>query len=103
MGGPPAFSPWAHLSLAAALASVPGPRVDPATPHTNMMHLYTDAPAERVLDRRDEIAARDGVWLIGEAWPAEVPGWRRAEIVVGDTSVETPDAEVVAWLRAVVG
>jgi threonine aldolase len=91
------------LSLAEALAGVPGLRVNPATPHTNMMHLYIAAPAERVLELRDEIAARDGLWLIGGARPAEIPGWCVTEIYVGDTLVETANDQVVAGLSELVG
>ena len=34
------------LDLAAGLGEIPGLRVNPAPPHTNMMHLFFDAPAE---------------------------------------------------------
>ncbi len=91
------------LSLAEALAGTAGLRVNPATPQTNMMHLYIDAPAEAVLERRDQIAARDGVWLIGGARPAETPGWSLAEITVGDTLVEMDNDEVAPRLRELVG
>jgi threonine aldolase len=91
------------LSLAEALSGVPGLRVNPARPHTNMMHLYFEAPAEAVLDRRDGIAERDGVWLIGGARPAEVPGWSVSELYVGDTLVELGDDEVAPRMRALLG
>jgi len=91
------------LSLAKALAAIPGLRVNPVTPPTNMMHLYIEAPAERVLDRRDEIAERDGVWLIGGARPAEIPGWCMTEITVGDTLIDLGDDEVVTRLSELLG
>ena len=91
------------LSLAAALADAPGLRVNPATPHANMLHLYITAPAEQVLERREEIARREGVWVIGGARPAEVPGWCVAEIYVGDTLVEQEDAPVITWLGQLLG
>ena len=91
------------LSLAAALSGVPGLKVNPATPHTNMMHLYFEAEAEAVMDRRDAIAERDGVWLIGGAKPAEVPGWSVSELYVGDTLVSLADGEVVPRMRALLG
>jgi threonine aldolase len=90
------------LALAEALAGVPGLRVNPARPHTNMMHVYFEAPAEAVLDRRDAIAEREGVWLTG-AKPAEVPGWSVGEIYVGDTLLALSDEVVVTWLRALLG
>jgi len=68
-----------------------------------MLHLYIPVSAEQVLERRDEIAARDGVWVIGRARPAEVPGWCVAEIYVGDNLLGQDDASVVAWLGQLVG
>ena len=58
------------LSLAEALGGVAGIKVNPAIPQSNMMHLYFEAPAEAVRERRDLIAQRDGVWVIGAAKPA---------------------------------
>jgi threonine aldolase len=91
------------LGLAEALSGVPGLKVNPARPHTNMMHLYFQAQAEAVLDRRDAIAESDGVWLIGGAKPAEVPGWSVSELYVGDTLVGLGDDEVVPRMRALLG
>jgi threonine aldolase len=91
------------LSLAGALAGAPGIKINPATPHTNMMHLYFEAPAEAVTERRDAIAARDGVWVVGGPKPAEVPGWCVSELYVGDTLLGLDNAQVVAWLRELVG
>jgi threonine aldolase len=91
------------LSLAEALSAVPGLKVNPARPHTNMMHLYLEAPAEAVLDRRDALAERDGVWVIGGAKPAEVPGWSVGELYVGDSLLALGDPEVAGWMRALLG
>jgi threonine aldolase len=91
------------LSLAVALAGVPGLRVNPATPHTNMMHLYFEASAESVMQRRDEIAARDGVWLLNGVRPAEVPGWSVTEIYVGDALVDQENDRVVTRMRELLG
>lgn len=91
------------LSLAEGLAAIPGFRVNPATPQTNMMHLYIEAGAEAVMDRRDAIATRDGVWIVGGVRPAETPGWCMTEIAVGDTLVEQDNAMVVPLLRELLG
>jgi threonine aldolase len=91
------------MSLAEALGAVPGIRVNPAKPHTNMMHLYLEASADTVLDRRDAIAARDGVWLIGGAQAAEVPGWCVSELYVGDSLLDHDNDEVVRRLRELLG
>jgi threonine aldolase len=86
------------LSLAEALADVRGLKVNPAKPHTNMMHLYIAATAETVLERRDEIAARDSLWLIDGVRPAEIPGWCVTELYVGDRLLEQDNAQVVSGL-----
>jgi threonine aldolase len=91
------------LSLAEALADVPGLDVNPARPHTNMMHLYFAAPAQTVLERRDDIAARDGLWLLDDARPAEVPGWCVSELYVGDRLIGQDNAVIVPGLRELVG
>jgi threonine aldolase len=91
------------LSLAEALSGVSGLRVNPATPHTNMMHLYIAAPAEEVMERRDEIAERDGLWLVGGARPAEIPGWCVTEIYVGDALIDHDNELVLPRLRELVG
>jgi threonine aldolase len=84
--------------LAEALSGVPGLRVNPATPHTNMMHVYMDKPVELLVERRDAIAARDGVWLMGAPRPAEIPGWCMSEFVVGDTLIDHDNERVIAWM-----
>jgi threonine aldolase len=85
------------LDLARGLASLPGIRVNPATPQANMLHLYLDAEAAAVTARRDEIAARDGVWVINEARPCDGPGWSVTELYVGDTLAETGDDDALAF------
>jgi threonine aldolase len=91
------------LSLAEAISDAPGLRVNPVRPQTNMMHLYIAAPAEAVMDRRDEIAARDGLWLVGGARPAEIPGWSVTEIYVGDTLIDHDNEQVLPRLRELLG
>lgn len=91
------------LSLADALSGVAGLKVNPPTPQTNMMHLYFEAPAEAVLERRDALAERDGVWLIGGAKPAEVPGWSVSELYVGDNLLALSDEAVASWFRGLLG
>ena len=87
------------LTLAAALGGTSGIRVNPATPHTNMMHLFFDAPVETIMRRRDEIAARDGVWVVNDARPTDTPGWCMTELYVGDTLLDLEDHEVLPRFR----
>ncbi|WP_028534485.1 threonine aldolase family protein [Paludibacterium yongneupense] len=85
------------LSLAQGLASIPGVRVNPARPQVNMLHLYFDAPAERVRRARDRLAEAEGCWLLGGVREADVPGWSVSELYVGDTLLGLDDAQVLPW------
>ncbi len=87
------------LDLAAGLGEIAGLRVNPNPPHSNIVHLFFDAPAETINARRDAMAEADGVWLINDARPSEVPGWSRYELYVGDTIVGMDNAEIVPRFR----
>jgi threonine aldolase len=83
------------LSFAAALAQCPLLRVNPAVPHTNMLHLYFAAPAEAVLAARDHVAEAAGGWLFDGVRAAEVPGWSCTEIYVGDRLLALDDSRLM--------
>jgi threonine aldolase len=83
------------VALAAGLAGLPGLRVHPAVPHTNMMHLYFDAPPEAVAEARDAIAEATGAWLLGGPRPADVPGWSLVELTVGDHLLALDNERVI--------
>jgi threonine aldolase len=82
-------------SLAAGLAPLAALRVNPASPPTNMFHLYFSAPADAVMALRDRIAADTGCWLFDRVRAAEVPGWSLAEIVIGDRLLGSDNAQVL--------
>ncbi len=81
--------------LARGLTSVAGVRVNPELPHTNMMHVFFDAPAETIVRRRDDIAVTEGVWVVNDPRDTVVPGWCVSELYVGDTLLETSNDEVI--------
>jgi threonine aldolase len=83
------------LSFAAGLQSIAGLRVNPATPQTNMLHLYFDAAKDAVLDARDRLAQETGIWLIGSARAVDVPGWSATEIYIGDQVLQTDDQQLL--------
>jgi len=83
------------VELAAGLAGLPGLRVNPAVPHTNMMHLHFDAPPEALADARDEIAKATRCWLVNGAQPTDVPGWSMSELYVGDSLLGAGNDRVV--------
>lgn len=86
-------------TLAAALARLPGLRVDPEEPHVNMMHLWFDANADAVQDARDTVATETGCWLFGGVREADAPGWCRVELYVGDSLLALPDDAVLPLFR----
>lgn len=87
--------------LALALSRLPGLRVNPAVPHTNMFHLHLDAAAEALCQVRDELAEQDRCWLFGMARPSEVPGWSCVELTVGDHLLGLDDVVVVPLFEQV--
>lgn len=83
------------LSLAAGLDAIPGLRVNPRVPHTNLFHLHFDAPADAVLQARDDLALHERCWLFGHVRATEVPGWSATELYVGDRLLQADDATVL--------
>ena len=83
------------LALAHGLAALPEVRVNPRRPQANMLHLFFDAPADRINAARDLIAAEQRAWVINDAKPSEVPGWSKVELYVGDTLQERDNASVL--------
>ena len=83
------------LDLAAGLRHQAGLRMNPAVPHTNMLHLHFDAGVDAVLRARDELAAATGCWLVDGVRPSEVPGWSVSELYVGDHLLQADNARVL--------
>ncbi|WP_044559000.1 low specificity L-threonine aldolase [Azospirillum sp. B4] len=91
------------LDLAAHLAAIPGIRLNPAVPQTNMLHIFFDRPAEEVAEARDTIARTTGHWVAGEIRPADVPGWSVTELYVGDTLLSLDNAQVLPHFARLAG
>lgn len=87
--------------LALGLGSLSGARVNPATPHTNMLHLHVDASAEALNAARDALAEAEKCWLFGTARPGDVPGWSCIELNVGDQLLSLDNAAVVPLFERV--
>ena len=83
------------VELAAGLAGLPGLRVNPPVPQTNMMHLHFDAPTYALAHARDQIAEETGCWLFDGAKPTDVPGWSVTELYVGDSLLGAGNDRVV--------
>ena len=89
------------VELAEGLSALPGVRVNPARPQTNMLHVHLDAPAEALNDARDALAEAEKCWLFGAARPSEVPGWSCFELTVGDQLLKLDNATVLPWYARV--
>ena len=64
---------------------------NPATPHTNLLHLYVPLAAETANGIRNRIAKEHGIWLFGRAVNAALPGQCMFEWYVGDQLLQMPD------------
>lgn len=87
------------LALAEGLRAQPGIRVNPPIPQTNMMHIYFDAPHDKVMAARDRIAEQEKRWVVGAVRPAEVPGWSFTELYVGDNLLALSNEQVVPYFQ----
>jgi threonine aldolase len=88
-------------TLARALATLPGVRVIPDPPHTNMLHAVLPGEAEALLDAAALASRESGVGLFTRLRPCDVPGASIVEITVGDGALTIGDDEVIALLRGI--
>ncbi|MFT7625509.1 MAG: threonine aldolase [Myxococcota bacterium] len=86
-------------ALATAVNSVDGIATLPATPHTNMMHVFLPWDTELALDARDRLAAETGIWLFNAVRPTDRPGHCFYEWYVGDAASDLT-AEQITTLFA---
>ena len=90
------------LQLAEDLATLPGLRLIPRVPHTNMLHLYLDASAEDATLARDQLAEQSNCWLLDGLRPAEIPGWCVSELTVGGRLLQAGNERVIPMFRQLV-
>lgn len=76
------------------LGEFPKLRANPARPHANMLHIHVPVARERLLEIRNDIAARHGVWLLNRAAHAQLPDSSYTEWYVGDNLLALPDQQV---------
>ncbi len=89
-------------SFAAALAAIDGLVVAPSPPEVNLFHVHVPAAVGALVSARDRVAAEDRAWLAQNIAAADVPGWSRVEIYVGDSLMRHDDAEIVPLFRKLV-
>lgn len=90
------------VSLAAALAAVPGVFVAPTPPHTNAFQVYLPGAAARLRAANLAVAEADSVWLFDGFAAAPIPGLAMAEVQVGEATADLTDREAVTLVSRLV-
>jgi len=89
-------------TLAAVLADVPGLRVHPDPPHTNLFHLHGEWSAMAVVHAREKVSEELGIRPVGSPRPGALPGTFRCEVMVAEAAMQISPQELArAWERMV--
>ena len=88
--------------VAATLQAIPAIVVVPAPPVTNMMHVFIRAEQARLEAATVEIARERRVRLLRSFVPTAVPGYHKAELVVGDATLDLANAEIADLFQLLV-
>jgi threonine aldolase len=79
-------------AIATALHDVDGIDVRPDPPQTPMMHLHLLTDAETYRAGALRLVSEEKLWVGLRSATAELPGWRRVELTIGDATLDfTPD------------
>ncbi len=87
--------------IATGLKHVAGVRVRPEPPHTNMMHVFLDGDADRLVEAHALAAADLGYRLFRDLSDTGVPDIHRFELTVGDTLVDLEPTVVPAMIEQI--
>jgi hypothetical protein len=80
------------LQIADALRDLDGVEVVPDPPHTTMMHLFLRRDAAALKAAVVRLAREEGIWTFSFR-PADVPGVQKAELEVGDATLDVSPGE----------
>jgi len=83
------------LVISTALATLPQLTVLPAPSQTNIFRVFLRGDSPTLLDRRNEIARRHGIWLANTFASAHTPGFVQAELQIAESAVQLADAEII--------
>ena len=86
--------------VAAALAAIPGARLNPAAPHTHQFQIWLPHPAEALNAAALALAERDGVWFISGWRDSPAPGVSYAEVTVAEPALEWAAGDIHAAAEA---
>lgn len=90
------------VEVAALLQAIPQIAVVPDPPVTNMMHVFIRAEQARLEAAMVEIARESRVRLVRRFVPSELPGYQKAELVVGDATLDLANEEIAALFQALI-
>ncbi len=85
--------------IAARLAALPGVRVVPDPPHTNLFHVHLPREGEALLDASAAIAEERGLTLLTRVRGCDVAGHSVVELSIGDAASALSLDEVEAGFR----
>lgn len=91
------------VDVARVMTAIPGVRVTPDPPHTNMMHVFVDGEPDDVMARVVDVARRDAVRLFRRPRPCPVPGTTCFEVAIGDGADALSNDELERMIREVSG
>ena len=82
------------IEVASVLTTLPGIRVVPDPPHTNMMHVFLEGDQERLMAAHRRMARENDVDLFSDLNETILPDVQRFELTLGDASLEFTSDEV---------
>lgn len=89
------------VSLADALAVIPGTRLLPSRPHGNSFTLEIDVPPAALEQAHARHAAATSAWLFNRFIPTAFADRSRVEIVVGEASLGWSETALVTHVRSI--
>jgi threonine aldolase len=88
------------VEVAGVLTSLPGIRVVPDPPHTNMMHVFLSGDQQRLIAAQKRVAREHDVDLFSGLTDTILPDVQRFELTLGDAALEFTPAEVRTLFEA---
>jgi threonine aldolase len=86
-------------AIAAALTAIDGVKVLPDPPQTPMMHIFLPTTASDFIAGVRRLAKEEGLWTFAGSDEADVPGYRRVELYVGDATLRLTPPEIAEAIR----
>lgn len=90
------------VAVASVIASIPGIRVTPNPPQSNMMHVYLSGDRDLLVEASVQIAQEEGVGLFPMLRASDVPGESMFELSIGDCASQLSDDEIREYFSRIV-